>query len=63
MCEENKLEELELELEKNDAYLINFAFEGPSLKDHIRRVGRRIKMIFSRMIHHSIKVLVLHLVK
>ena len=28
--------------------------KGVSLKDHIGRVGRRIKMIFSRMIHHSI---------
>ena len=65
MCEENKLEELELELklEKNDAYWINFTVKGLSLKDHIRRVGTRIKMIFSRMIHHSIKVLLLHLVK
>ena len=52
----NRLEELALE--KNDAYWINYAVKGPSLKDHIRRVGRGIKMIFSRMIHHSIKVLV-----
>ena len=57
VCEENKSEELELELEKSDAYWINFAVKGPSLKDHIR-VGRHIKMIFSRMM-----VLVLHLVK
>ena len=56
VCEENKLEELE---EKN-AYWNNFAVKGTSLKDHIRRVGRRIKMIFSRMIHHSIKVLVVY---
>ena len=54
-CENNKLEE------ENDAYRNNFSLEGGSLKDHIRRVGRRIKMIFSRMIHHSIKVLILHL--
>ena len=31
--------------------------KGTSLKDHIRRVGGRIKMIFSRMIQHNIKVL------
>ena len=36
VCEENKLEELELE--KNDAYWINFVVEGASLKDHIKRV-------------------------
>ena len=40
-----------------------FSIKDPSLKDHIRRVGRRMKMIFSKMIHHSMKVLVLHLVK
>ena len=56
VCEENKLKELKLE--KNDTFWINFAVKGPSLKDHIRRVERGIKIIFSRMIHHSIKVLV-----
>ena len=29
------------------------------LKDHTGRVGGHIKMMFSRMIHHSIKVLLL----
>ena len=57
VCEENKLE-LELE-EKNDAYWINFAVEDASFKDHIRRLEGCIKMIFLRMIHHSIKVLVI----
>ena len=36
----------------------NFAIKGTSLKDHIGRVGRHIKTIFSRMIYHSITVLV-----
>ena len=54
VCEENKLE-----LEKNDAYRNNFAVTGTSLKDHIGRMERRIKTMFSRMIHHSIKVLVI----
>ena len=55
VCEENKLE---LE-EKNNAYWINFAVKGASLKDHIGRVGiqRHIKMILSRIAHHSITVL------
>ena len=60
VCEENKLE---LELEKNDTYWNSFAVEGASLKDHIGRVERRIMTIFSRMIHHSIKVLVILYVK
>ena len=55
--EENKSEELE---EQNDAYWNNFALKGTSLKDHIRRVGKRIKMVFSKMIQHSIKVLVVY---
>ena len=59
-CAKNKLEELK---EKNDGYWNNFAVKGGSLKYHIRRVGKRIKMIISRMIHHGIKVLVLYLVK
>ena len=59
VCKENTSEELE----KNNAYYNNFAVKGGSLKDHIRRVGTCIKMIFSRKIHHTIKVLVLHLVK
>ena len=55
VCEENN-EELE---EKNDAYLNNFAVKGASLKDYIGRVERHIKMIFSWMIYHSKKVLVI----
>ena len=54
VCEEN----IELE-EKNDAYRNNFAVTGTSLKDHVGRVEKSIKTIFSRMIHHSIKVLVI----
>ena len=54
---ENKSEELKLELQKNDTYWNNFAVEGASLKGHIEQVERRIKTIFSRMIHHGIKVL------
>ena len=58
VCEENDALE-----EKNNTYWNNFAVKVASLKDHNRRVGRRITMIFSRIIHHSIKVLELHLVK
>ena len=56
VCEENKLEELEKE---NDAYRNNFAVTDMSLKDHSGRMERRIKTMFSRMIHHSIKVLII----
>ena len=59
VCEENKLEELEKETTVKDAYRNNFAVKGTSLKDHIRRVERHIKTIFSRMIHYSIEVLVI----
>ena len=59
VCEENKLEELEKKMTVKDAYRNNFAVKGTSLKDHIRRVERHIKTIFSRMIHYSIKVLVI----
>ena len=52
VCEEN-IEE------KNDAYWNNFAVTGASLKDHVGIVERSIKTIFSRMIYHSIKVLVI----
>ena len=45
VCEENKLK-----LEENDAYSNNFVLTVVSLKDHIGRVGGRIKMVFSRMI-------------
>ena len=51
VCKENELEE------KNIAYWINFVVKGASLKDHIGRVGRHIKMIFSRIVHHSTTVL------
>ena len=47
VCEENKLEELELE-EKNDAYCNSFVVEGASLKDHIGRVESCIKTIYSQ---------------
>ena len=61
VCEENKRE-----LEKTNAYRSNrnnFMVRGTSLKDHMERVGKRIEIIFSRMIHHNIKVLLLYLVK
>ena len=54
VCEENNLEDT-----INDTYWNNFAVTGASLKDHIGRVERHIKMIFSRIIHRSIKVLVI----
>ena len=54
-------------LKEKDAYWNNFIvkdFKDMSLKDHIGRVGGHIKMIFLRMIQHSIKifstVLVIH---
>ena len=53
VCKENKLKE------KYDAYRNDFAVKGENLKDHIGRVERHIKTIFSRIIHHSIKVLVI----
>ena len=59
VCEENKLEELEKKTTVKGAYRNNFAVKGTSLKDHIRRVERHIKTIFSRMIHYSIEVLVI----
>ena len=49
----------EEDIEKNDIYWNNFVVKDASSKDHIGRVGRRIKMISSRMIHHNIEVLVL----
>ena len=56
VCKENKLE---LELEgKNDTNWNNFVVTGVSLKDHMVRVKGQIKMIFSRMIQHNIKVLI-----
>ena len=59
VCEENKLELEELEKE-NDTYWNNFSVTGTSLKDDIGRIERRIKTIFSRIVHHSIKVLVIY---
>ena len=61
VCKENKRE-----LEKRKAYRSNrnnFIVRDTSLKDHMERVGKRIEMIFSRMIYHNIKVLLLYLVK
>ena len=58
VCKENILEVLFRR--KNDTYRNNFAVNGTSLKDHIRRVGRHIKIIFSRLIDHNIKILVLY---
>ena len=46
-----------------DTYRNNFMVRGASLKDHMGRVGKHIEMIFSRMIYHNIKVLLLNLVK
>ena len=54
VCEENKLEEKKL------CPLKDFAVRGTSLKDYIGRVERHIMMMFPRMIHHRIKVLVIH---
>ena len=42
---------------RNNAYWNKFMVKDVSLKTHIGRVGRCIKMTFSRMIHHNIKVL------
>ena len=53
VCKENKSKE------KNTMPIENFAVKDVSLKDHIGRVERHIKTIFSRMIHHRIKVLVI----
>ena len=53
VSKENKLEEKTTPIETI------FPVRGMSLKDHIGRVERHIKTIFSRMIHYSIKVLVI----
>ena len=53
VCEENKLEE------KNNSFWNNFAVKSASLMDHIGRVERCIKMMFSRMIYHSINALLI----
>ena len=53
VCKENKVEEKTMPIETN------FAVRGTSLKDHIGRVERYIKTMISRMIHHSIRVLVI----
>ena len=52
-----------IRIRKNDADRNNFMVRGTSLKDHIGRVRKRNEMIFSRMIYHNIKVLLLYLVK
>ena len=54
MCEENKLEE------KTTLIEIIFLVKHMSLKDHIGRVWENIKRIFSMMIYHTIKVLVVY---
>ena len=59
VCKENKRESEK----ENNAYRNNFMVRGTSLKDHTGRVGKHIEMIFSRMIYHNIKVLLLYLVK
>ena len=54
MCKENNFIE-DTTLTVKDAYWNNFKVKYASLKDHSDmkgRVGRHIKMIFSRMIHH-----------
>ena len=48
LCEEN----IELEVEEKTTI-------ETILKDHKRRVERHIKTMLSRMIHHSIKVLII----
>ena len=60
VCEENKKE---LYKKENNVYGNNFMVRGTSWKDHIGRMGKRIEMIFSRMIYYNIKVLLLYLVK
>ena len=55
VCEEN-IEKTTI----NDTYWNDFVVNDASLKDHIGRVERRIKMISSRMIYHSIKVVVVY---
>ena len=57
VCKENVIRTI---IRKRKRRLFNnFVVKGASLKDNIGRVREGIKMIFSRMIHYSIKVLVL----
>ena len=56
VCEENKGE-----LEKKRTPIE--AIETILWKGHMERVGKCIEIIFSRMIYHNIKVLLLYLVK
>ena len=61
MCEENKLEELELELElekKNDFLVKYFVVKGPNLKGCRRTVTLLIGVILTTRIVYSIKVIV-----
>ena len=59
VCEENRRE-----LEINDAYRNNFMVTGTRLKDHMHGESEEtcIEMIFSKVIYHNIKVLLLYLV-
>ena len=47
-------------IEMSDTYWNNLVVNDESLKDHIGKVGVCIKMIFSRMIHHRMKMLVVY---
>ena len=61
MCEENKLEELELELElekKNEILVKYFVVKGPNLKGCRRTVTLLIGVILTTRIVYSIKVIV-----
>ena len=59
MCEENKLEELELELEKKNDFLVKyFAVKGPNYKGCRRTVTLLIGVILTTRILYSIKVIV-----
>ena len=59
MCEENKLEELELELEKKNEILVKyFVVKGPNLKGCRRTVTLLIGVILTTRIVYSIKVIV-----
>ena len=59
MCEENKLEELELELEKKNEILVKyFVVKGPNLKGCRRTVTLLIGVILTTRILYSIKVIV-----
>ena len=57
MCEENKLEELELE-KKNEILVKYFVVKGPNLKGCRRKVTLLIGVILTTRIVYSIKVIV-----